>query len=474
MAGSSRSLSLWLRSAKVRHAFAVSSVVLATGGLVLARAPSPGGGISFPAAGSNAVSFAGPGAHGTLALSHRSVLAGTPTSVFAELKITADAVEGRVAHASTSLAVVLDTSGSMSGEKIEDARQSILKLLDRMQDDDEIALIRYADASEVIQPLARVGLVRSSLQDRIRRLDVGGGTNIPGGLSGGLRALDEAARGRVKRIVLVSDGLDNTRTQAESLARSSAGNGITVSSLGIGLDFDESYMGGVAQSGHGNFAFLKDGGNMAKFLERELDQTALTTVENATVRLELPRGMRLVSASGAEASSNGEAIELRLGALFAGDERRVIVELASDGDGGEVNATATWQRVGGTAQTARIPMLEVTSSSSVADVQRGRDGVVLASATSVLASKRQLEANEAYAKGDVATATRLAAQNEIALGVAARAAPAAAPALAAQSSNYTAQKRAFGAVAPSSNEGKAAAKSGAMKDLENMKRAESF
>ncbi|MEQ1517808.1 MAG: hypothetical protein ABL931_15105 [Usitatibacteraceae bacterium] len=145
---------------------------------------------------------------------------------------------------------------------------------------------------------------RTFASANVRDSDVGGGTNSPGGLAGGLRALDEAARGRVKRIVLVSDGLDNTRSQAESLARASFGNGITVSSLGIGLDFDESYMGGVAQSGHGNFAFLKDGSNMAKFLERELDQTALTTIENATVRLDLPRGMRLVSALGASSGKS--------------------------------------------------------------------------------------------------------------------------------------------------------------------------
>lgn len=475
MAGSSRSLSLWLRSAKVRHAFAISSVVLATGGLVLARAPSTGGSsFSFPAGGKNSVAFTGPGVHGTLSLSQGKVLAGHASSVYAELRVGADATTGPSIHAPTSLAVVLDTSGSMSGGKLDDAKQSILKLLDRMHDEDEIALVRYADSSEVIQSLARVGNVRSSLTTRIRELAPSGGTNIPGGLAAGLRAIDEAARGRVRRIVLVSDGLDATRAQAERLARDSFQNGITVSSLGIGLDFDESYMGGVAQTGHGNFAFVKEGENMARFLERELDQTAQTTVERATVGLSLPPGLRVASVNGASADTSGSFVNLQLGALFAGDERRVILELVSDGTPGEIKTTASWVRVGGVTETTRVPALALAVAGDAGDVDRSRDGAVFASAVSVLASKRQLEANDAYAHGDVTTARRLTTANETALAAAASAAPAAAPALAAQQNAYAQQRTVFGSFAPSSARGKEAAKTGTASDLDNLSRSGKF
>ena len=74
-----------------------------------------------------------------------------------------------------------------------------------------------------------------------------------------------------------------------------------MSSLGIGLDFDESYMGGVARSGHGNFAFVKDGSALAGFLKRELNETASTTIEGAVVRVKVPHGMHFVSATGADA-----------------------------------------------------------------------------------------------------------------------------------------------------------------------------
>jgi Ca-activated chloride channel family protein len=468
--------------------FAASAVILAIGGLILVRSPASASLGARPlrplGGGTSSATFVGAGAHGVFALSHSKVLSGAPTSVSGELRLVADKPFFATARAPLSLAVVLDTSGSMSDGKLDDAKSAVLRLLSDMHDEDEIALVRYSDASELIQPLARVGTVRATLPGRIRALRADGGTNIPGGLSHGLRALDDAAKGRVRRIVLVSDGLDDTRAQAETLARNSFANGITVSSLGIGLDFDESYMGAVAQDGHGNFAFIAQtdvATNLAQFLKRELEETATTTIENVVVHVDLPRHMRFVSASGADVRRSASGVDLTLGSLFGGDERRVILELESDGaesDASTVQATATWSTVGrsGTAfLSVDIPALRLVATSDPAEVERGRDGAVMASATSVLASKRQLEASNAWARGDVARAEALAAENEAALGRAASAAPApAATALEAQARAYSVQRKNFAAVAPTSVEASTVRKAEAAADLDNLSRPSRF
>lgn len=471
-------------TSRVRRGIALSAVVLATGGLVLYRAPAaafPGDTTGVRTAGplvsgKNSAAFSGPGVHGMISLSHTRLLSGQETPVFADVRVVADADGRSRERAPISLAVVLDTSGSMSGEKIEEARRSVLRLLGEMRDDDEISMVRYSDTSEVIQPLARVGHVRQALAEKIRQLDASGGTNIPDGLSHGLRSLDEAARGRVRRIVLVSDGLDTTRSQAESYARSSFSSGITVSTMGIGLDFDESYMGSVAQNGHGNFAFVKDGASLASFLHRELEETAGTTVENARVRLRLPEGMRFVSATGADAVVKGSEVELAIGSLFGGDERRVVVELAasgyrSEGSAMDVDAIASWTPVGQATFTTRAPRLSLLATADASEVERSKDGAVLASATSVLASRRQIEAANAYARGDVVRAAQIAEKNEQALAAAMVAAPApAASSLDTQMKAYKAMRKGFGTVAPQSAEGRAAAKEAAVKDMGNMNR----
>ena len=87
-------MSLWMRSARLRRAIAASSVVLATGGLVLYKAPaaaSPGDAphqtpAPLVANGKSTVAFSGPGAHGTFGLSHTRVLSGQTTPVYAELR----------------------------------------------------------------------------------------------------------------------------------------------------------------------------------------------------------------------------------------------------------------------------------------------------------------------------------------------------------------------------------------------------
>lgn len=477
------SIHAWFRLPRVRRGLAVSLVVLSTGGLVLARTPAGAGGRVTPdtrvtlAGGANATTFRGPGVSGRVAFSHGSVLAQGEQRVFAEIDLKADAAERAPVRAPLSLAVVLDTSGSMGGEKIEQAKQAAIKLIRDMRDDDEIAFVRYASDAEVVQRMARVRDVREALIARVSALSASGGTNIPPALDAAVAALAGASAGRVKRVVLASDGLDSSRAQAELIARNAAAGGLTVSSMGIGLDFDEAYMGGVAVAGRGNFAFVKDASALATFLRRELEETASTVAQNVTARLRLPEGARFVQAIGAEGRvGSGGELALSVGSLFAGDERRVVVELAVSAPLGVSRAfdgAVSWSGFAGDTATARFGGLTVKGTDDPLAVEAGRDGAVVANAVSVLASLRQIEAAEAYARGDGARAQALVDQNERDLRAAAAAAPApVATALAAQERSYAESKKDF--AKPRSQHTNAAAKAGAARDFNNLGRSSKF
>lgn len=481
------------RHGRARRGIAAGMVVLAMGGMVLfrtsasARAPGLGtGGTTLSFGGASPVTtttFAGRGVHGSVALSHGRVLADRPGTVFADVRVVADArtpSDGLV-RAPLSIAVVLDTSGSMSGDKLEQAKHAVLSLIQDMNDDDEVALVRYSDRAEVVQGLARVGEARRSLTRKVQALEADGGTSIPRGLAEGLRALREGENGgsRVRRVVLVSDGLDSTRAQAERLAEGSFEKGITVSSLGIGLDFDEGYMSGLSRVGHGNFGFVKDAGTLATFLHRELKETAGTTAENVTVHLDLPAGVRLAEPTeGVKVTGGG--LDIKMGALFGGDERRVLVELAVDAADGETKAltgTAAWDRVGIFADVttnhvdAALTPLVVVGTRDPQAVEAARDPSVLASAVSVRSSRRQLAATEAYVRGDTAKADALIQDNLNDLKAAAADAPApVAQALEAQAFEYKATKAGFGQAAPSSVAGKEMAKKATERDVSNIGR----
>ena len=476
------SLARIFRAARVRRTVAAAAVVLATGGLVLFRTPAIGSPLQ-PIAEMNSatkVHFVGPAAHGSIGISQGKLLAGSERDLYAEVRLAADKDNRETARAPLSLAVVLDTSGSMyDGGKIAQARDAVLDLMRDMRDDDQIAVVRYSDSAEVIQPLARLGDVRRELTMRIQHLEAEGGTSIPSGLSAGMRALEDATRGRVKRIVLVSDGLDSSRASAEQLARQSFGRGVTISALGIGLDFDESYMSTVAVAGHGHYGFVKEAGTLASFLGKELGEAASTTIEDATVRIRVPHGVRFIAASGADARMVDEdELELKLGALYAGDERRAVLHFTARldaGDSVQLTSDASWVRIAGGTDT-KVPIAPLTlygtSDSSIAEASR--DGSVFASWTSVEASERSMQAAQAYKDGDVARAQALMDQNIAAIGAAATAAPPAAAAdLQKQQASYLETKKGF-AAQPRSAAGQGAAKRAVELDTANLGRSGGF
>ncbi len=498
----------WFATRKVRHGATAGVVVLATGGLFLIHAnaapqpwapytpqfqyqPQPRFASPPPPAlntgvtptpvplappGPDTVHFSGPHLHGTLAVSDARALAGQGQPFYADVTVAAEASEGE--HSPLAMVVVLDTSGSMEGEKLREAKSAVKELVRNMRDDDDIAFVHYASRAEVVEPLSRVGDVRQELAARVDRLTADGGTAIPLGLQAGMDELekglarsDRRDEGRVRRIVLVSDGLDSSRPRSELLAKTSAGKGVTVSSMGIGLDFDEAYMGGVARSGHGNFGFVNDGPTLTAFLKRELVETATTVAQNTTVHLRLPDGVRFVKVTGADAEVHGRDVDLRVGAIYADEAKRVLLQMTTDlppGAMADFRGSLTWKGAGGAAAEATIPQLSVQATTDTAEVARLRNEAVFGRVVSVEASEKQLEAAQAYANGDGDKARRLIQENIASLGFASKSAPApVARALAAQSFSYDQTMQEFGHARPSSDVGKVAAKRAAASNMAN-------
>jgi Ca-activated chloride channel family protein len=496
---------------RVRHGAAAAVVVLATGGLFLLRAnaapqpstpyavnppypspqtfavpppPSSTSAVQMPLpTGPDTVHFAGPHVKGTMALSNVRALANGEQPLFADVSLEAEGTGTE--RAPLAMVVVLDTSGSMEGEKIQEAKSAVKELVRNMKDDDDIAFVHYASSAEVVLPLSRVGNVRDPLSARIDQLRASGGTNIPAGLESGmselelgLARLEHSGASRVRRVVLVSDGLDSSQPRSQLIAGASAEKGVTVSTMGIGLDFSEAYMGGVARAGHGNFGFVNDGPTLTAFLKHELVETATTLAEGTVVHLHMPDGVRFVKATGADADVHGRDVDLRVGAVFEGDAKRVLVEmrtLLTAGTRADFNGSVTWKGAAGHPEDATIPQLEVVAVADAADVERSKNAVVLARAVSVEASERQLEAATAYANGDGARAQALIQQNIASLGSIAATAPApVASALAAQSFSYSDTGRMFARSAPSSPMGKVAAKRSAAMNISNAMKSASF
>ena len=108
-----------------------------------------------------------------------------------------------------NLAVVLDRSGSMAGDKLDAARDAAAMLVQRLHPDDTVSVVAYDDGVTTVAEPA-TGDAQASLSARIRHIEPGGSTNLSGGW---LRGRELVARGKreggVNRIMLLTDGLAN-------------------------------------------------------------------------------------------------------------------------------------------------------------------------------------------------------------------------------------------------------------------------
>lgn len=475
-----KSLRPLLADRRRARALAAASVTLAAAGIVLLRAPGPSTAapVSIPTNNSTVVMnrspqgaasarFTLPKLHGRIALAQGAVAPDGPQHVYAEVRVTADEARGALPPRPVAMAVVLDVSGSMDGEKIEQARRSVLSLVDQMRDDDRVALVTYSDTARVVQPLTRVADARQRLHMIVPNIGIEGGTNIPAGLQAGASALEFAPSSLVRRVVLVSDGQDTSGQPLERTAtavRTRADTGVTLSALGVGVGYDERFMSRMADAGRGNYEFLRDGAQLRAFLARELEQASRTTVERAFAEVVLPQGWRLARAYGTEAEVRDRVVRLPVGALFAGDARRLVLDLEVDpreaqAAHGAGRAGALIARVGYSDIAAQVdPVASVGAlalgvAGGRAEADATRDSAVFAEAEGTVIAARQADAVAAWRSGDAARATAIAQQNVAALNRLQAAAPSAAR--AAQIRAYDRDEAAFGSLSAASESGRA-------------------
>ena len=269
-----------------------------------------------------------------------------------ELKLAGQATAATAARQPTDFVVVLDHSGSMGDyQKIEHAREAVIGLIDRLADDDRFALVIYDDRVETPIPL---GLASPAARERWKAVvaEIGpmGGTNLAIGLDSGLGVLGSRSRKGTARLVLISDGLanqgDTSRDGLLGRATAIAKLATPVTAIGVGNDFDENLMGALADSGGGNFYFLRDAVALAEVFEGELGATRETVAELVEIEVTLPPGVELVEAGGYPIERHGAVATFRPGSLFAGQNRHLWLTLKVQDGGRELGQVAARYRAG--------------------------------------------------------------------------------------------------------------------------------
>jgi Ca-activated chloride channel family protein len=239
-----------------------------------------------------------------------------------------------------SVAVVIDRSGSMGGAPLANAKAAADRLVDSLDARDAFTIVTYSSMSEVVTPIAlATDAAKAHAHDEIAKIWAHGNTCISCGIDTGaaelLRSPVDPRRG-LARMVLISDGQANDgiydRDQLAQLAANTAAGGMSISAVGVGLDFDETTMMRLARTGHGNYYFDEDTQGLADMFGKELG--GLTQTVAADLRLDIQESSttHVLDAYGYPLVREGSSLTVPVADLRAGEVRKVVLRVLVSGN----------------------------------------------------------------------------------------------------------------------------------------------
>lgn len=230
-----------------------------------------------------------------------------------------------------AVSLIIDSSGSMEGDKMVNARHAAASFLNTLTDGDLVSVYTFADdATEIAAPTLVDAHSRAFLIDAVGRIEANGGTNMYAGVAAGQARMAQATdQHPVRRLVVISDGQANIGPHApadfERIAVQGTEHGAQISSIGVGLDYDETTLAALTLRSSGRMYHLRDPREMANILAAELNLLALTVATSAVIRVTPAPGVELLGLAVGEASIVEGRMEIPLGALFAGQSRELLL-----------------------------------------------------------------------------------------------------------------------------------------------------
>lgn len=328
------------------------------------------------------------------------------------LVITVRAPESETAARRTpvDLAVVVDTSGSMSDEgKFDEARRALHALAEQLADSDQLSLVTFSSFTSspvALGPASQTGPLAAALLDRTTP---GGSTFLSGGMNIGFASLNGATgiAGRVHRVLLMTDGRANQgvvdTAGLSALAR--AHDGVSVSTIGLGLDYDEGMLSAMADAGGGEYHYVGHDTDLAAVYTEELRSASSVIATGATLDVTFPTGVHATRACSWSSETQANGLRVRLGDLSAGQTRTIVIPVTIDADLHDALASVTVNAsspsggtLSATASTGTFPIVAASEVDAYEHAQAD------AAATRALAGESVENAREAWNRGDEAGA----------------------------------------------------------------------
>lgn len=227
-------------------------------------------------------------------------------------------------RAALDLILVIDHSGSMMGEKLENAKTAAQQVLQQLSGDDRSCIIGYDSHVSV-----KAGLSSDHQHSarQVANIRAGSATALAPALYQAFEQAGGEQANRQRHVFLLSDGLANVGDRDPNIIADKIKQyaGIRVSTFGLGYDYDEVLMERVATAGGGGYYFLSSANDAPAAFAGELDQVMQVSIRNA--RLNIHPSSKHVTIKSVHGLDAHDHTDIHVGDIAAGAVRTVLVEL---------------------------------------------------------------------------------------------------------------------------------------------------
>lgn len=236
-------------------------------------------------------------------------------------------------------AFVLDKSGSMAcDDRIELLKESMLKLVDRLQPNDYISILVYDTKMEVLFPHQLLGNNKEALKAAIRLMEPGGGTQMKEALTKAYEfVMSKHSVMRNNRIFVLSDGYDFDESNVLEAIPMPFNDKVVCSTIGVGEDYNYSLLKNVAEKGRGNLLQLRDSNDFRNVFLPRIIAEMQPAMFDVKLEIETPAGIQCDHVFGYTplSSSNGKHV-YRLPNLHNAEHTVILAKFSMAKPGAEM------------------------------------------------------------------------------------------------------------------------------------------
>jgi len=310
-----------------------------------------------------------------------------------------------------SLVVVLDRSGSMHGEPLANAKRAAASLIDKLDPKDAFAIVTYSDSDQLVLAMDRATAAhKAEAREAIDQIYDDGGTCTSCGIDRGAAEMTRSPiTGGIQRMVLISDGQANEgvwdRDELVALAQTTTAHGVSISTVGVGLDFDEQTMIRLGEVGRGHYYFVEDTANLDQMFASELASLGDTIATDLHLIVE-PHAAELMFAYGYPMTRVGDHFEIPVADMRAGEARKVVIHgrvAAAD----VARFSLTWRRTYDNTAMHTATTLATELTTDPAEVAATRDADVTSSVEEARTARVLEDATKVYEQYGAEPAKRL-------------------------------------------------------------------